>query len=84
MVGRTPAKYRVAARDAAALALVLRRRREDLQWSRDRLGRTTGLSVATVRAIETGRVREPGFFTVLAMAHALGLGLSELSNLTGA
>ncbi|MGO9103018.1 MAG: helix-turn-helix domain-containing protein [Mycobacterium sp.] len=79
MVGRTPTEERVAAHDAAALAQLLRRRRESLEWSRDRLGRATGLSVATVRAIETGRVREPGFFTIVAMARALGIGMSELA-----
>lgn len=79
MVGRTPTEDRVAAHDTAALAQLLRTRRDGLGWSRDRLGRATGLSVATVRAIETGRVREPGFFTVVAMARALGIGMSELS-----
>lgn len=83
MVGRTPNKDRVAARDAAALAQLLRRRREELQWSRDRLGRATGLSAATVRAIETGRVQEPGFFTVVTMARAMGIGLSELGDTAG-
>lgn len=79
MVGRTPTKDRVSVRETAALARLLRTRRECLQWSRDRLGRATGLSVDTVRAIETGRVREPGFFTVVAMARALGIDMAELS-----
>lgn len=78
MVGRTPTEERVTVHDATALAQLLRMRRERLQWSRDRLGRVTGLSVATVRAIETGRVREPGFFTIVAMARALGIAMSEL------
>ena len=69
----------MAAHDAAVLAQLLRRRRESLKWSRDRLGRATGLSIATVRAIETGRVQEPGFFTIVAMARALGIGMSELT-----
>lgn len=79
MVGRTPTEERVAADDAAALAQLLRRRRESLEWSRDRLGRATGLSIATVRAIETGRVQEPGFFTIVAIARALGIGMAELT-----
>lgn len=49
-----------------------------MDWSRDRLGRATGLSVATIRAIETGRIREPGFFTIVAIARALGVDMSEL------
>ncbi len=78
MGGRTPSGERVAARDAAALARLLRARRESMDWSRDRLGRATGLSVATIRAIETGRIREPGFFTIVAIARALGVDMSEL------
>ncbi len=40
-----------------------------------------GLSVATVRKIETGAVTEPGYFTVLAIATAIGVNLADLAEL---
>ena len=38
-----------------------------------------GLSAETLRKIETGRAPTPAFFTVAALAHALGLSLDDLS-----
>ena len=38
-----------------------------------------GISVETLRKIETGRIPTPAFFTVAALARALGLSLDELS-----
>lgn len=37
-----------------------------------------GISVETLRKIETGRVPTPAFFTVAAVAHAVGLSLDAL------
>ncbi|SFP80279.1 Helix-turn-helix domain-containing protein [Amycolatopsis arida] len=37
-----------------------------------------GISVETLRKIETGRIPTPAFFTVTAVAEAVGLGLDEL------
>jgi transcriptional regulator with XRE-family HTH domain len=37
-----------------------------------------GVSVETVRKIERGRVPTPAFFTVVALAEALGLSLADL------
>ncbi|TDP92024.1 helix-turn-helix protein [Labedaea rhizosphaerae] len=37
-----------------------------------------GLSVETLRKIERGRVPTPAFFTVVAIAEALGVPLSDL------
>ncbi|MEZ7004422.1 helix-turn-helix domain-containing protein [Streptomyces sp. AD55] len=37
-----------------------------------------GLSAETLRKIETGRAPTPAFFTVAALARALGLSLDEL------
>ncbi len=37
-----------------------------------------GISVETVRKIERGRVPTPAFFTVVALADAVGLPVSEL------
>jgi transcriptional regulator with XRE-family HTH domain len=38
-----------------------------------------GVSVETLRKIETGRIPTPAFFTVAALADVLGLSLDELS-----
>ncbi|MFC5641871.1 helix-turn-helix transcriptional regulator [Kitasatospora cinereorecta] len=38
-----------------------------------------GVSAETLRKIETGRAPTPAFFTVAALAHALGLSLDELA-----
>lgn len=37
-----------------------------------------GVSVETVRKIERGRVPTPAFFTVVALAEAVGVSLAEL------
>lgn len=39
---------------------------------------TAGISVETLRKIETGRVPTPAFFTVAAVATAVGLSLDDL------
>jgi hypothetical protein len=38
-----------------------------------------GISAETLRKIETGRAPTPAFFTVAALAAALGLGLDEVA-----
>ena len=38
-----------------------------------------GVSVETLRKIETGRIPTPAFFTVAAVANVLGLSLDQLS-----
>lgn len=38
-----------------------------------------GVSAETLRKIETGRAPTPAFFTVAALAHALGLSLDALA-----
>ncbi|MFF7453185.1 helix-turn-helix domain-containing protein [Kitasatospora sp. NPDC008115] len=38
-----------------------------------------GVSAETLRKIETGRAPTPSFFTVAALAYALGLSLDELA-----
>ena len=40
---------------------------------------TAGVSAETLRKIETGRAPTPAFFTVAALAHALGLSLDDLA-----
>jgi transcriptional regulator with XRE-family HTH domain len=45
---------------------------------------SAGVSVETLRKIETGRIPTPAFFTVAAVAQVLGLPLDELApELTG-
>lgn len=39
---------------------------------------TSGISVETLRKIETGRIPTPAFFTVAAIAEAVGLSLDAL------
>lgn len=78
MAGRTPSSERVARAQAVRLGTALRQAREDRGWSRDKLGRETGLASNTIRAIERAGTCEPGFFTVAAIARALEIGLAEL------
>lgn len=40
-----------------------------------------GISVETLRKIETGRIPTPAFFTVVALATAVGVSLDELRDL---
>ena len=40
-----------------------------------------GIPVETLRKIESGRVPTPAFFTVAALAGALGIGLDEVARL---
>ncbi len=42
-----------------------------------------GISVETLRKIETGRIPTPAFFTVAAIADAVGLPLDELRTAVG-
>jgi transcriptional regulator with XRE-family HTH domain len=46
--------------------------------SQEQVAARAGLAVATVRNIETGTVVEPGYFTVMALAKALGAGSADL------
>lgn len=49
------------------------------QASLGQVALAAGVSVETLRKIETGRIPTPAFFTVLAIARALGLSLDDLS-----
>lgn len=42
---------------------------------------SAGISAETLRKIETGRAPTPAFFTVAALARALGLSMDELAQL---
>jgi DNA-binding phage protein len=39
-----------------------------------------GISVETLRKIETGRIATPAFFTIAAVARVLGLSLDEVAD----
>ena len=49
------------------LAGQLRELRESAGITQERLAAQAGVSIATVRKIETGAVIEPGYFTVMAL-----------------
>ena len=46
--------------------------------TQERLAYAAGLSLSTVRKIETGEVVEPGFFPVMAILTVLGVETSQL------
>lgn len=60
------------AEQAGRLAEWLRDRRVQAGMSQEQLAGRAQVAVATVRKIEKGVVIEPGYFTVLALMHALG------------
>lgn len=63
---------------ARVLAWRLRSLRDQAGLTQEQLAARAGVAVGTVRKIETGAVVEPGFFTVLALARALGAGNNDL------
>jgi transcriptional regulator with XRE-family HTH domain len=71
------AESRFAAQ-AQQLAARLRALRERAGLTQEQLAARAGLSVATVRKIETVAVVEPGYFTVLALVQALGASEDDL------
>ncbi|HEY8455401.1 MAG TPA: helix-turn-helix transcriptional regulator [Actinopolymorphaceae bacterium] len=64
-------------RRGEALGAALRAARG--QRSMVEIAARAGVSIETVRKIEAGRVPTPAFFTVAALADAVGLSLDELS-----
>jgi transcriptional regulator with XRE-family HTH domain len=61
----------------AALGRLLREARG--QRSMADVAAVSGVPVETLRKIETGRIATPAFFTVAALASALGLSLEQLA-----
>jgi transcriptional regulator with XRE-family HTH domain len=74
---RRRADSRYAAQ-AAQLAGQLRELRESAGITQERLAAEAGVSIATVRKIETGVVVEPGYFTVMALMGVLGISPDDL------
>lgn len=62
---------------AQQLAEQLRSLRNRAGLSQEQLAARAEVSVATVSKIETGVVREPGYFTVVAMLDALSTVIGE-------
>jgi transcriptional regulator with XRE-family HTH domain len=63
---------------AARLAGQLRQLRENAGITQERLAAQAGVSIATVRKIETGKVVEPGYFTVMALMAVFGTSPGDL------
>ncbi len=59
------------------LGRLLRAARDDRSMAEVALA--AGISVETLRKIETGRIPTPAFFTVAALADTLGLSLDDLA-----
>jgi transcriptional regulator with XRE-family HTH domain len=68
---RSKANSRYAVQ-AAQLAGQLRELRESAGITQERLAAEAGVSIATVRKIETGAVVEPGYFTIMALMRVFG------------
>ena len=59
----------------------IKRMREERKWSRGALGRHSGLCIATISLIESGkRGKNPAHSTVTALAKALGVPAETLYN----
>ena len=63
---------------SARLGTTVRKYRQQLSWSQQRLADQAGVSYATIRALETGVTQDPGVFTLLALADALQVPLADL------
>ncbi|MER6141126.1 helix-turn-helix transcriptional regulator [Streptomyces sparsogenes] len=59
------------------LGLLLRQARGERSMAE--IAAAAGISAETLRKIETGRAPTPAFFTVAALAEALGLALDEVA-----
>lgn len=77
MAGR-PATDAMQRAHGLRLAACVRRLREDRQWSRQQLASAADVSVRTVERLEQEGTANPGFFTVGALADALGVQLDDL------
>jgi transcriptional regulator with XRE-family HTH domain len=61
------------ASQAAELATRLRALRLRAELTQEQLAVQAGIALSTLRKIETGKIVEPGYFTILAMLRALGI-----------
>ena len=65
---------------APVLGRQLRQARETRNTTREKLGSDAGVAPSTIAKLESGRVAEPGLFTVWAICKALHLGVEGLLN----
>lgn len=72
---RSESRY---AEEAGKLAEIVRRARQDRRMSQQELATRAGISVGTVRALESKRTVEPGYFTVQVLAEVLKISAAEL------
>lgn len=72
---RESSRYR---QQAGQLAEMLKAGRLDRGMSQQQLAQVSGIAIGTVRALESRRTVEPGFFTVLVLAEALGIDVPGL------
>ncbi|MGH3209742.1 MAG: helix-turn-helix domain-containing protein [Trebonia sp.] len=75
--GRRKRADSLYAEQALRLAEQLRSLRDRAGVSQEQLAAQAEVSVATVSKIETGVVREPGYFTVVAMLNALNAAIGK-------
>jgi transcriptional regulator with XRE-family HTH domain len=68
---RTDSRY---APQAAELAARIRALRVRAELTQEQLALRAGVAVSTLRKIETGKITEPGYFTILAILHVLQIG----------
>lgn len=66
------------AQSSGALSAKIARVRRTRGLSQQLLAERAGISIGTVRAIETGKTKDPGVFTVRSIASVLGLSLDQL------
>jgi transcriptional regulator with XRE-family HTH domain len=76
--GRKKGSDHPCAHLAPALGRRLRRAREDRNTTRDKLGSDAGIAVSTIAKLESGRITEPGFFTVWVICRALSYDFEDL------
>lgn len=72
--------HRMARSRAQTLGAALRKAREDRELSREALALKATITIGTLARLELGE-SDPAWSTVVAVAEALGLSLSELGTL---
>jgi transcriptional regulator with XRE-family HTH domain len=56
----------------------LRNAREKKRTTREKLGNECGVAASTIAKLESGRIIEPGFFTIWAICRTLDYEMGEL------